>query len=210
MAAKRTLAVSAEYAIHPVTPERWPDLEALFGPHGACAGCWCMWWRLSRAQFGEQARGGGAANHEALKAIVDSGQVPGLLAYAGDTPVGWCAIAPRATYPTLQRSTVLGPVDDKPVWSIACFYIHRKHRRQGLTRALIDAALRYAAGQGARLVEAYPVEPPTEKIASGSAFTGLASTFRDAGFVEVARRSPTRPIMRRAVRRRRGRKAQGE
>jgi GNAT superfamily N-acetyltransferase len=209
MVTKRGKADSPRYVFHPLTPERWPDLEALFGPKGACAGCWCMWWRLPRSQFAAQARGGGAANREALKAIVDSGQVPGLLAYAGDTPVGWCAIAPREAYPTLARSNVLGPVDDRPVWSIACFYIHRKHRRQGLTRALIDAALAYAAGQGARLVEAYPVEPATEKVSSLSAYTGFASTFGDAGFVEVARRSPTRPIMRRAVRRRRP-KGEGE
>lgn len=207
MAAKSSRAAAPKYAVYPVTPDRWPDLEALFGPTGACAGCWCMWWRLTRAQFGVQARGGGAANRAALKAIIDSGGVPGLLAYQGDAPVGWCAVAPRETYPTLARSTVLGPVDDKPVWSIVCFYIHRKHRRQGLTRALIDAALAYAAAQGARLVEAYPVEPATEKVSSLSGYTGFASTFGDAGFVEVARRSPTRPIMRRAVRRRR---AKGE
>ncbi len=183
-----------EYAVHPVTPDRWPDLERLFGPRGACGGCWCMWWRLPRAQF-EQ--GKGAANRAALQALVEAGARPGLLAYVGDEAVGWCALAPRADFPALARSRILKSVDDQPVWSIPCFFIARSWRRRGVTLALLHAAIAYAADQGARILEGYPVDPTGGRQAAAFLYTGIASTFRKAGFCEVARRSPKRPIMRR-------------
>ena len=33
-----------------LTPELWPEMEKLFGLNGACAGCWCMWWRLAASE----------------------------------------------------------------------------------------------------------------------------------------------------------------
>jgi hypothetical protein len=101
--------------VHPVTPERWQDLEALFGERGACGGCWCMWWRLSRSQFEHQK---GQQNREAFRAIVLSAEVPGLLAYKDGQPIAWCALAPRERYPVLERSRTLKRIDDEPVWSI--------------------------------------------------------------------------------------------
>jgi len=177
---------------HPLTPERWPDLEALFGPQGACGGCWCMWWRLPRSQFEHQC---GEDNRRALKGIVEAGQVPGLLAYAEGKPVGWVSVGPQEAFPALERSRILARVDERPVWSVVCFYIARGFRRKGIMVPLLRAAVEYARGQGARIVEGYPVEP-RGKTSSTSLYTGLASAFRKAGFVEVARRSETRPIMR--------------
>ena len=98
---------------HPVTPERWQDLETLFGKNGAYSGCWCTWWRISRSEFGKQV---GQGNREALKAIVDSGEVPGLLAYGSDQPLAWCSVAPREAFPSLERSRTLKSIDDEPVW----------------------------------------------------------------------------------------------
>jgi GNAT superfamily N-acetyltransferase len=131
-----------------------------------------------------------------MEAIVRSGEVPGLLAYLEAEPIGWCSIAPRETFPVLDRSPVLKRVDDQPVWSIVCFYINRKYRRSGLTRLLIEAAIDYSRSQGATIVEAYPVDPDKSRFDSGAAFTGLTDTFRSAGFEEVARRSKRRPILR--------------
>ncbi len=182
-----------ELEFHPVTPDRWRDFEKLFGANGACAGCWCMWWIMSRADF-EAKRGDGTKR--AIKKIITAGQEPGLLAYDGDQPVGWCAIAPRETYSRLERSRLLQRVDDQPVWSIVCFYITRKYRRKGVTKGLIAAAIEFARSHGAQIVEAYPVDPKRDRIESGAAYTGLASTFKALGFVEVARRSETRPVMR--------------
>jgi GNAT superfamily N-acetyltransferase len=106
------------------------------------------------------------------------------------------SVAPREHFGSLQRSKVLKPVDDQPVWSIVCFFIQKGYRRRGLTRRLIDAAVAYARAQGAAIVEAYPAEPKSETVPGMYAFTGFVSTFKQAGFVEVARRSEHRPIMR--------------
>ena len=91
--------------VHPLTPERWDDLATLFAPNGAYSGCWCMFWRVTRTQWAEQAREGGEANRVAFRAVVASGEVPGLLAYAEGKPVGWIAVAPRQVYAALERST---------------------------------------------------------------------------------------------------------
>jgi GNAT superfamily N-acetyltransferase len=182
--------------IEPLTPERWNELETLFGARGACGGCWCMYWRLTAKQFAEQK---GDANRRALQRRVRAGDVPGLIGYCDGAPVAWCAIEPREHYPRLGGSRVLAPVDDRPVWSIPCLYVRADHRRRGRTVEMLRAAAEHARAYGARIVEGYPHDPQGERMAAAFAWTGFASAFRDAGFREVARRSPKRPIMRRAL-----------
>jgi GNAT superfamily N-acetyltransferase len=179
--------------VQPLTPDRWPDLLDLFGDNGAYGNCWCMWWRLKRAEFDTQT---GAQKKQGLKSLVDRGEVPGLLAYAGGRPIAWCSLGPREAYPVLNRSWVLKPVDDQPVWSIVCFFVARPYRRQGLMVPILGAAISYANSQGAKIIEGYPSEPKTPSLSGSEGFTGLVSAFRQAGFVEVLRRSETRPIMR--------------
>jgi GNAT superfamily N-acetyltransferase len=178
---------------HHLTAERWEDLETLFGPRGACGGCWCMFWRLKRSVFNEQK---GEGNRQALRALVAGGAVPGILAYAGPRPVGWCAVAPRPDYPALERSRVLKPIDDLAVWSVSCLFVARDFRNQGVSVQLLGAAVDHVRGQGGTVVEGYPVEPRTDQVPAAFAWTGLASAFLQAGFVEAARGSETRPIMR--------------
>ena len=182
---------------HPLTPDRWSDLVNLFGKHGASGGCWCMWWRLNRSEFMQQR---GDENKKALKSMVDAGNIPGILAYSEDQPVGWCALAPRETYPTLERSRLLKRVDDKPVWSVVCFFIAKKSRRKGLTVKLLKTAIDYVRKKGGKIIEGYPVEPKKGQTPDPFAYTGTASAFRKAGFVEAVRRSETRPIMRYVIR----------
>lgn len=177
----------------PLTPERWSDFEQLFGPRGACGGCWCMYWRQTRKEFDAQH---GERNHQNMKTLVDSGAIPGILAYDGDVPVGWCSIAPREEFSTLSRSRILQPVDNQLVWSVVCFFVARGQRRKGLTVQLLKAAIEFARSRGAKTIEGYPVEPKSEKAPDVFAYTGLASAFKQAGFTEVLRRSDTRPIMR--------------
>ena len=177
----------------PLTPERWPDFEALFGERGAYGGCWCMWWRLKRAEFERQQ---GEGNRLAMKAIVESGEIPGLLAYDGDRAVAWCSVALRECFPVLQRSWVLKPVDDTPVWSITCFFVDKNYRNIGMMSRLLDEAIEYVRAQGGEVLEGYPVEPKKGEIAPTSTFVGLASVFERAGFVECLRRLEKRPIMR--------------
>jgi len=152
-----------------------------------------MSWRLARSDF-DRLKGEG--NKNAMRAIVDSGNIPGILAYDGETPVGWCSVAPRTEFPRLERTRVLQPVDDKPVWSITCFFVAKSHRRKGITVKLLEAAVEYAEKRGCTILEGYPYEPRQPKLPDPFVWTGLASAFRKAGFREVLRRSDTRPIMR--------------
>lgn len=140
----------------------------------------------------------GEPNRMAFKAIVESGIVPGLLAYVDGEPVGWCAVEPRGSYPTLDRSRILARVDEKEVWSVPCFYVAKDFRGRGLMRDLLTAAINWAGRHGARIVEAYPVESGS-KLPDSSIYTGAVPAFRAAGFVEVLRRSERRPIMRKTI-----------
>ena len=187
---ERTLA---DLEFHPLAIDRWGDFEKLFGEHGAYGGCWCMWWRIKRSEFERQQ---GEGNRLAMQAIVESGQVPGLLAYAGNEPVGWCSVAPREDFPVLGRSRTLKPIDDTPVWSMVCFFVAQDYQGQGLSLKLLRAAIEYVKQQGGKVLEGYPVEPPEGRVAPASAFMGLTSVFEKAGFVECLRRSEKRPIMR--------------
>jgi GNAT superfamily N-acetyltransferase len=180
----------------PVTPARWPDLVELFGPRGACGGCWCMTPRLSRAEY-ERSKGEG--NKRKLRALVQSGTPPGLLGYVGRKPVAWISVEPRERFGALARSRVAKPVDARPVWSIVCLLVARDQRGRGVSVAMIDAAARYAAAHGVSLVEAYPVDPKTKPMPAVFAWTGILSAYQRAGFREVARRSATRPVVRREL-----------
>jgi GNAT superfamily N-acetyltransferase len=178
---------------HPLTRDRWADFETLFGERGACGGCWCMLWRLRRSEF---ERDKGAANKESMRRLVAAGEVPGVLAYAAAEPVGWCAVAPRECYPALERSRVLKKIDDAPVWSVSCLFVKKEHRQTGVSVQLLRAAIAHVKKRGGTAVEGYPVEPKSDRLPDVFAWTGLASAFKAAGFVECARRSETRPIMR--------------
>ncbi len=163
-----------------------------------------MWWRLKRSQF---ERHKGAANRRAFKAIVESGRIPGLIAYDGNVPVGWCAVEPREAYPGLERSRVLGRLDEEPVWSVTCFFVDRRYRNRGVTVQLVEAAKRHVRRRGGGTLEGYPVDPRGKTMPAVFAWTGFPSVFRKAGFTECARRSATRPIMRLVLRPAKGARA---
>jgi GNAT superfamily N-acetyltransferase len=184
--------------IRPLTPERWDDLVDLFGPErGANSGCWCMWWRLPRTEWRAASR---EERRERFRALVDAGPPPGILAYDGATAIGWCAIGPRATLPQMNRSRVAAPLDRvEGVWAVNCFYTRTGHRGQNLMRLLLDGAVAFARKHGAAAIEACPIETD-RKLIWGEGYVGIASVFRAAGFEEVARRSPTRPLMRKRLR----------
>jgi GNAT superfamily N-acetyltransferase len=188
--------MTVRLTIDPVTPERWGDFETLFGPRGACGGCWCMWWRRKRSEFDAQK---GAGNKRAMKRIINSGTPPGLIAYSGDDPIGWCAIAPREDTPGLDRSRILARVDDQPVWSITCLFITRQWRRRGVSVRLLKAAIKFAKDNGARIVEGYPHIPKQGLAPDAFVWTGIASAYEAAGFKEVERRSALRPIVRKQI-----------
>jgi GNAT superfamily N-acetyltransferase len=178
--------------VRPLTLERWPALEGLFGPAGGSNGCWCMYWRIGpryRARPRED-------NRNDLRQLAGSGPPPGLLAFDGDLAVGWCELAPRTDLAWLDHLRHTGPVDDLPVWSLACFYVRRTRRGQGVMDALIESAVPVAAQAGAPALEAYPVDTAVPGHTT-NLFPGVASIFARNGFRIVARRKPDRPIMRR-------------
>jgi len=176
-----------------LTTARWDAFEKLFGKKGACGGCWCMLWRSSPADFKSRK---GEGNRAAMHQLVKTGNIPGLLAFHDGEPVGWCALAPRSDYPALTRSRVMKPVDDQPCWSVSCLFVRRDHRKRGVATGLLNNAVKHARSQGAQILEGYPTEPGEKNIPAAFAWTGIPSAFEKAGFTEVARRSPTRPIMR--------------
>jgi GNAT superfamily N-acetyltransferase len=179
----------------PLTPARWQDFETLFGDNGACGGCWCMAWRLQNKAFQQNK---GAGNKRAIKKVIEKGKPPGIVAYSGREPIGWISIAPRTEFVRLEGSKVLAPIDDQPVWSVSCFFVRKDFRQQGLTVELLNAAADFARKKGAKIVEGYPYDL-NQKMAPPFVWTGLAAAFQKAGFKEAARRSKTRPIMRRSL-----------
>jgi len=184
--------------VRPLTRERWPDLEALFNAKGCSVarGCWCMYYRRSGARGPLPAGTTRAqANRAELKALLGSGEPPGLIGYRGKVPVGWVSLGPRDDYAKLRRSSVMKAVDDRPVWSIVCFVVPSRYRGQGVARALLDGAIAYAGKRGVALLEAYPVDKPGRSDDDAMWF-GAKSMYDAAGFEEVARRKPTRPIVR--------------
>ncbi len=179
-------------SFEPVTPGRWGDLEKLFGPRG-CSGCWCMWWRLRRSDFYKLSA---QARKNRFHKLVESGSVPGILAYVDGEPAGWCSIAPRQTYAALEHSRNFKPVDSLPVWSVTCFFIAKQHRHAGLMDRLLNAAVEYARQSGAAIVEGYPARE-REQPSDANLYMGPLSVFRAAGFQTV--REEPRVIVRRTV-----------
>jgi GNAT superfamily N-acetyltransferase len=154
-----------------------------------------MWNRLTNREFEENS---GEQKRAMLRTIV-ADRVPGLLAYDEGEPVGWVSLGPREEFGRIQRSRVTRPVDDVAVWSIVCFVIDRHHRGKGVGTALLNAAVEYARRNGAVAVEGYPVEPRRDHMPDIYAWMGLSSMFEAAGFTEIARRSETRPVFRKAL-----------
>ena len=179
------------WEFQPLTPERWTDFETLFGPNGACAGCWCAWFLMTNREFKDSTKEG---HKQLMNELVEGGVEPGIIAYADGVPAGWVALAPRERYKRLATSDHLGPVDDQPVWVIPCFFIQRDYRRQGLMGKLLSAAIAYARSKGVKTLEAFPLDVE-EKINSMSLFSGKSAVFYESGFKEVARRD-YRPILR--------------
>jgi len=155
-----------------------------------------MWWRQTRAEF--QACHG-ERNRRAMRRLVGSGEVPGILAYDRGRPVGWCSVAPRERFASLGRSRVLRRLDDRPVWSIVCLFVAKERRGLGVARALVSAAFAYAARQGAEVVEAYPSMPRGRRSPDIMSFMGVPALYESEGFRMCARPSAAKGVMRREV-----------
>ncbi len=190
--------MTAKLVVRPLTKARWPDLEAVFNAEGCsiARGCWCMYYRRSgegKPLSGKMSRA--QSNRAELLGLVEAGATPGLIGYRGRTPVGWVSLGPREDYAKLKRSPVMKAVDDQSVWSVICFVVPAQYRGEGVARELLSGAISYARKRGVTLLEAYPVDK-REPSRDDSMWFGAKSMYDAAGFEEVARRKPHRPIVR--------------
>lgn len=188
-------------AIKPLTRDNWVDLVELFERPGAsiARGCYCMCYRRSGKHEKPSGVTYSESNKRALKALVDRGVVPGLIGYEKGRPIGWVSLGPREDYAKLKRSPVMKPVDEKPVWSIVCFFVDAKARHRGVAQALLKGAVAWARKQGVTLLEAYPYDKQGRSVDAFMWF-GAKAMFDRVGFVEVVRRKPLRPIVRKKLR----------
>ena len=174
----------------PLTPERFADMETVFGERGVARRCFCMYWRRPDEGYGDD-----RDNKDRFAERAATGRPPGLIGYlAPENPVGWVQVGPRDEFPTLDRSRLLRRPDDVDVWSINCFVVRAGHRKRGVGAGLLAAAIDFARDQGASVIEAYPVDGP--RSSSVDYFTGTLGMFDEHGFAELIRRNDTRPIVR--------------
>jgi GNAT superfamily N-acetyltransferase len=180
--------------VEPVTKANWNKLVELFGEKGACGNCWCMYYRLSKADFIEGKVDDG--NKNAIKELVLKNKPVGLIGMLDGLPVAWCAFAPREDFIKLDKSRVHKRIDDKEVWSIPCLFINKNYRRYGVSVQLLKGAIKYAAEKGIKIIEAYPTIPTQDNIPDSFAWVGLFKSFERAGFKIVDRTSRNRPMVR--------------
>jgi len=179
----------------PLAKSDWAKIEALFGANGACAGCWCMFWRAPTRKDWEALRG--AKAKAAFRRLVTRGEARGILAFDGDEAVGWCSFGPRSVFPATERMRSYVVADAADVWSVNCFFIRRDHRRQGIARGLLEAAVAEARRAGARKIEGYPTDVrPGTRQADAFVYKGTLGLFEAVGFGETQRLSRASPLVR--------------
>jgi len=196
------MPTATDLEIVPLTSERFAELAELFAT-GDPRWCWCMYFRARGRSWSNSSPD---TNRAHLFKLAEDGErdgsiAPGLVAYRDSSAVGWVSLAPREDYERLAFSTMLRPIDDRPVWSIVCFVVGRHHRRQGVAAALLQAAIEYARAHGARTLEGYPLHQSRGKVGSSAAYVGTQAMFERAGFAVAElrqwdERTPPRPIMR--------------
>jgi GNAT superfamily N-acetyltransferase len=195
---KEETAVDQEFlnglTFEPLTKANWQKFEQLFGEKGACGNCWCMYYRLSKSEFNEGKIDNG--NKDKMKDLVWENKPTGILVLYEARAIAWCALAPREDFSKLSRSRVHKPIDDKPVWSIPCFFVHKDFRRCGISVEMLKALISYAKKEKIEILEAYPTIPTTEKLPDSFAWIGLYNSFKQAGFTIVDHTSRNRPMVR--------------
>ncbi|MGV8939663.1 MAG: GNAT family N-acetyltransferase [Allorhizobium sp.] len=190
--------MSAHFHALPLVPDRWPDFETVMGPQGACYGCWCTYFRLPAAIRKTM---NGQEKKQEMRARVEAGPAPGLIGYLDGQPAAWVQVGPRADVPnwnsprTVSRPLVPEDADDPAIWAVSCFFIVSRQRGKGLSHAMLDAATGFARNNGARIMEACPIDR-TKQSKSVSLYVGPTAVFKKAGFEQVALRKEGRPLMR--------------
>ncbi len=192
------MTTDSVWTTRPVTPDRFEDFADVVNPNWRDTHCWCVTHRLRATDV--EALGGGD-REQAMRTLCHRDVPPGVITYRDDVPVGWCNVGARDDIPRLAASRLIRPVDDLPVWSIVCVVVRSGHRRQGVTRHLIEGAVAFAASHGAPAVEAHPVDPDG-RMDLTMAFVGTKHMFERVGFTQVGVTDATASKMPRIVMRR--------
>jgi ribosomal protein S18 acetylase RimI-like enzyme len=187
------------FTTQPLTAKNFADLEAIFNARGCSVAraCSCMYYRKTGGSgWGKEEWSKiKEKNRAGLKDLAGRGEQVGLVGYRDGVPVGWVSFGPRKDFARLANSKIMAAVDDQPVWSVICFVVPSEYRGQGIAKQMLDAAIAFCRKKKVKLVEAYPVDKEG-KAADSSLWFGTKSMFDDAGFEEVARRKPGRPVVR--------------
>lgn len=182
-------ASAPKLTVREVDRTTWPDFDKLFSAKGSPSYCWCM---VFRARGDELKHTDRKSRKRAMSRRVHDGTPVGLLGYVESEPVAWCSIAPRSTYVRLIRDGS----PDEGVWAITCFFISRAHRKQGILKRMLAAAIAHARKRGAKVIEATPVDTDSPSYR----FMGFVPMFDAAGFTETGREGTRRHVMRRRIR----------
>lgn len=158
------------------------DVAAVIGPKNPQSSvCFCLSYRIPSKEA-NALRGPDRADR-VRRLMAEEGPI-GVLAYDGDEPVGWAAVAPRSRthFATFRK---IPHVDDQDVWSLWCFRVRPGHRKKGVMHALIDGAVEFARDQGAPAIEGYPVDNGDERVDLTMAYVGTRRLFEQAGFAKA-------------------------
>lgn len=189
------MSKTGQLTYSPLTPENWDQFVELFGEKGACGGCWCMYFRLPKREYSEGTKNG--INKQRIENLVSDKKPAGMIAFdENGKAIAWAALAPRADFARFERSRVHKSIDDAAVWSIPCLFVDKKHRKKGVSVALLNGVIEYARASGIDILEAYPVVPTAGKLPDTFAYYGLYSAFEKAGFRIVDETSKNRPMVR--------------
>lgn len=183
-----------QFRVLPATEDRWADVVACFGRRGNDpAWCWCQRF------IGPQADGD---NRAALHRQIAAAAIPiGLVAFADERPVGWTRVVPRSELPGVLSNRALKRLlpQDPDAWWVTCFAVDSGHRSRGVGSALLNAAVSHAREHGASAVEGHPVDVDkltATRVSGAALYTGTLAMFAAAGFTEIGRTFPSRPVMR--------------
>ncbi|MCW5953025.1 MAG: GNAT family N-acetyltransferase [Propionibacteriaceae bacterium] len=183
--------------IEPATSERFEDTQHALSGGGDGRGCQCQWWMMTNAEWNRTTQ---SERQDRLRAEIDAGPPPALIAYVDGEAAGFVRVGPRPTHVRLARTRTLAPNspeprDDPLIWTVSCFVVRREYRNQGLNARLLAAAVAYARRSGARAIEAYPIDTGVGRHRSNNLYHGVLSVFQAAGFREVARPKPDLAIV---------------
>ena len=185
-----------QLSLEPLTMNNWKQFEELMGEKGGCGNCWCMLFRLPYKEFQANKPDG---NKKLMQEIVCKSGHTGLIALYKKDPIGWIAFAPREEYQKIEKSRTLKRIDDKPVWSITCFFIRKEFRRMGVSQMMIKKVIEFARTQHIHTLEAYPAVPYDGKVPPPFLWVGVLSAFLKNGFKIVRQSSKSRAMVRREI-----------